>query len=326
MNHFSAPDEGQPLYRRLADEFAARISAGDLPAGSALPTVRALARERGVDRSTVSRAYALLSAAGLVATDGRRGTRVRQRPAPPPAAAEREETVVRCVGSHDFCLDVLARLLRPAGVRLKAQPAGSTAGLLALAAGEADVAGAHLLDDDGMGFNQSAVRRALPGRDVRLVTLVERQQGLIVPRGNPLHLRHVADLAQAGLRIVNRQPGSGTRDLLDALLARAGVRPAALEGYTREVTTHLAAAAAVAAGTADAALGIAAAAHALDLDFVPLAHERYDLVLLAASLQAPWFGPLIETLAAPAFRAEAEALSGYSAAQSAWIRRVTDCR
>lgn len=312
-----------PRYRQLADEFASRIRGGALTPGAALPTVRALAEERGVDRNTVNRAYGLLARWGLVTTGTRRGTRVRV-PAPPTLAdpSPGAETLVRCVSSHDFCLDVLARLLRPAGVRLDMRPAGSTAGLLALAAGEADLAGSHLLDDDGAGYNQSAVCRLLPGRDVRLVTLVERQQGLIVARGNPLGLRAVEDLARPGLRIVNRQSGSGTRHLLDALLARAAIRPADLAGYDREVETHLAAAAAVAAGSADVALGVAAAARALDLSFVPLTNERYDLVMLAESLQAPWFGPLIEALASPTFRSEVEALGGYDAAQSAWIRRV----
>ncbi|NTU84231.1 MAG: hypothetical protein HGA45_33500 [Chloroflexales bacterium] len=106
-------------------------------------------------------------------------------------------------------------------------------------------------------------------------------------------------------------------------LVRAEVDPATIIGYTREVETHLAVAAAVAAGSADVALGVAAAARALDLSFVPLISERYDLVLLAESLQAPWFGPLLEALASPTFRAEVEALGGYDAAHSAWIRRVT---
>jgi len=312
-----------PLYQQVANEFAARIRDGSLAPGAALPTVRTLAEERNIDRNTVTRAYALLASWGLVTTNGRRGTRVRPLALPPLAAPDaRADSVVRCVGSHDFCLDVLARLLRPAGVRLEARPTGSTAGLLALAAGEAHLAGAHLLDDDGLGYNQAAARRLLPGRDVRLVTLVERQQGLIVAHGNPLGLHTADDLARPGLRLINRQAGSGTRRLLDALLARVKIRPTELNGYTREAETHLAAAAAVAAGSADVALGVAAAARALDLSFVPLASERYDLVLLAESLPAPWFGPLIETLASPAFRAAAEVLGGYDAAQSAWIRRV----
>lgn len=317
------PSGYRPLYRRLADEFAVRIRDGALPPGATLPTVRALAEERGIDRNTATRAYALLAAWGLVTMGGRRGTRVRTPTSPRlPEPTQDGAVAVRCVGSHDFCLDVLARLLRPTGVRLDILPAGSTAGLLALATGDADLAGTHLLDDDSTGYNHAAVRRLLPGRDVRLLTLVERQQGLIVPRDNPHGLCAVEDLARPGLQLINRQPGSGTRRLLDAFLTRAGLRPADLAGYGREVETHLAAAAAVAAGSADVALGVAAAARALDLGFVPLTSERYDLVLLAHSLQAPWFGPLIETLASPAFRAEAEALGGYNAAQSAWIRRV----
>lgn len=312
-----------PIYQRLAEEFAARIAAGELAPGAALPTVRELARERGVDRNTVVRAYALLAAQGLVTSAGRRGTHVRAAAVPPRRQlAPNLGESLRYQGSHDFCLDVLAQRLGAIGVQMELHVTGSAAGLRALAAGLAELAGAHLLDDDGAGYNSSAVRRALPGRDVRLVTLVEREQGLIVPRGNPRGLRVVEDLAQSGLRIVNRQPGSGTRRLLDALLTRAGVRPVDLAGYDREVNTHLAAAAAVVAGSADVALGVAAAARALDLEFVPLASERFDLVLLAESLAAPWFGPLIELLAAPAFRAEVEALGGYSAAHSAWIRRV----
>lgn len=319
----SQTNEDGPVYRRLAEEFATQIRAGEFGPGAALPTVRACAEERGVDRNTVMRAYALLASWGLVTTDGRRGTHVRAPAFPTLSGPEaRAESLVRFVGSHDFCLDVLARLLQPAGVRLEIQPAGSSAGLLALAEGRAEIAGTHLLDDDGVDYNQSAVRRTLPGRDLRLITLIERKQGLIVPRDNPLGLHAAQDLARPGLRIVNRQQGSGTRLLLDALLARAGINPVGVAGYTREVATHLAAAAAVAAGSADVALGVAAGARALDLDFVPLVSERYDLVILAGSLAGPWFGPLIETLASPAFRTEVEALGGYDAAHSAWIRRV----
>lgn len=313
-----------PLYRKLAHEFAVRIREGALAPGDILPTVRALAEERGVDRNTVTRAYALLATWGLVTAAGRRGTRVRGPVLPALEVQPRgADTLVRCAGSHDFCLDVLARLLRLRGVRLEAQVIGSTAGLAALAAGKVQIAGTHLLDDDGVGYNQHAVLRMLPGRDVRLVTLIERQQGLIVPRGNPLRLCAVQDLVRPGLRLINRQSGSGTRGLLDALLARAAIDPATIIGYTREVETHLAAAAAVAAGSADVALGVEAAARALDLSFVPLTNERFDLVLMAESLQTPWFGPLLETLASPTFRLEVEALGGYDAAHSAWIRRVT---
>ncbi|MFL5807810.1 MAG: substrate-binding domain-containing protein, partial [Roseiflexaceae bacterium] len=269
--------------------------------------------------NTVNRAYQLLARQGLVESHARRGTVVCAG-AVSLAASTDGATEVRCVGSHDFCLDLLARQLRPAGVQLTIHVTGSVAGLQALAAGRAMLAGCHLLDSDGTDYNHDAVARQLPRQSTRLITLIEREQGLIVPRGNPRRLRIVADLAQPALHLINRQTGSGTRLLFDRLLAQAGIAPDDLAGYDRVAETHLAVAAAVAAGSADVGLGIAAAARALDLDFVPLVQERYDLVLLSESLTQPWFGPLIETLAAPQFRTAAEALGGYDGTHTAWIR------
>jgi putative molybdopterin biosynthesis protein len=310
-----------PLYQQIADELAAMIRSGELAVGSRLPTVRAFAAERGVDVNTVNRAYQLLAQQGLVESHARRGTCVRSGAValdtPSGGALD-----LRCAGSHDFCLDLLARHLRPAGVRLTTEVTGSMGGLQALAAGRAALAGCHVLDSDGAGYNHDAVARRLPHRPVRLITLIEREQGLIVPRGNPRRISTIVDLAQPGIRLVNRQIGSGTRILFDRLLDQSRVPAHELAGYERAVDTHLAVAAAVAAGSADVGLGIAAAARALDLDFVPLVHERYDLVLLAESLGQPWFGPLIETLAAPRFRSAAEALGGYDGAHTGWFHHV----
>lgn len=313
-------DESPPLYRQLADELAGMIVRGELREGQRLPTVRALAAERGLDRNTVNRAYHVLARRGLVVSHSRRGTVVRRQSAPPAPAPDAPAPTIVCAGSHDFGLDLLARELRGAGLHMTIRHGGSTAGLRELAAGRAHLAGSHLLDDDGAGYNRDALARLLPGRRVRLVTLAEREQGLIVPRGNPRRLREPADLARPGLRLANRQAGSGTRALLDRLLAAAAMPGEAIAGYERELPTHLAVAAAVAAGSADVGLGVAAAARALQLDFIPLASERYDLILPEESLDAPWFGPLIETLAAPRFRAAVEALGGYDATYTAWIR------
>lgn len=312
-------DEATSIYRQLADELARAIRAGRWRPGARLPTVRAMAEERGLDPNTVNRAYQLLAAAGLVESRGRQGTLVRALGAPAelntgPGAQ------IRCVGSHDFALSLLARHLRPLALRLDLTPVGSAAGLRALAAGQAQLAGSHLLDDDGTGYNRDAVARLVPGRALRLITLLEREQGLLLACGNPLGLRALADLAQPGVRLINRQPGSGTRALLDRLLAGASIPGGAIAGYSREVSTHLEVAAAVAGGSANVGLGVAAAARALDLGFIPLARERYELVLPAESLAAAWFGPLIETLAAPAFRAEVEALGGYDLTYTAWMR------
>jgi molybdate-binding protein len=310
-----------PRYQQLADELATMIRRGVLAPGSRLPTMRASAADRGLDVNTVNRAYQCLAQQGLVESHARQGTRVCAGPVALTPATD-GATELRCVGSHDFCLDLLARQLRPAGVRLSTEVVGSMGGLYALAAGRAVLAGSHVLDTDGTDYNHDAVARLLPRQSTRLITLIQREQGLIVSRGNPCDLRTITDLAQPGIRIINRQPGSGTRLLFDRLLSQAQMTPDNLAGYERAVDTHLAVAAAVAAGSADTGLGIAAAARALDLDFVPLAQERYDLVVLAESLTQPWFGPLIEALAAPQFRSAAEALGGYDGAHTAWIQQI----
>jgi putative molybdopterin biosynthesis protein len=152
----------------------------------------------------------------------------------------------------------------------------------------------------------------LPGRDVVVVRLVHREQGLIVAPGNPLGLEGVADLAR-GPRYVNRQRGAGTRVLLDHLLERNGIEPDQVEGYAREEHTHLAVAAAVAAGRADCGLGVLAAARAFGLGFVPVAREPYDLVFTAETHDEPVLRPLLDLLGDDRFRAEVEALGGYSA-------------
>jgi molybdate-binding protein len=313
-------ESGTSIYRPLADELAQAIRVGRWRPGERLPTVRALASERGLDPSTVNRAYQQLVAEGLVEARGRQGTLVRAQAGPADALAAMPGASLRCAGSHDFALGLLARHLRPHDLRLELALTGSSAGLRALAAGQAQLAGTHLLDDDGIGYNRDAVDRLVPGRALRLLTLFEREQGLLVARGNPLGLRNISDLAQPGVHLVNRQAGSGTRVLLDRLLSAAGIPGDAISGYAREVTTHLEVAAAVAGGSADVGLGIGAAARALDLGFIPLIRERYELVLPDESLAAPWFGPLIETIASPAFRAETEALGGYDLAYSAWMR------
>jgi len=238
-----------------------------------------------------------------------------------PASADGAEILVRCLGSHDFCLDLLARHLRTTDLRLRLvwTPVGSTTGLLALGRGDAYLAGIHLLDPATGEYNRPAVNRLLPGIEIGLITLADREQGLIVRRGNPLGLNTIADLARPDVRFANRQPGSGTRVLLEHLLALHGLTIAAIAQPTREVTTHLAVAAAVASRAADAAIGVKTAARALDLDFVPLATERYDLAFRRADQGSPWLAALLEVLASPALRADIESMDGYDAARTGWM-------
>lgn len=223
------------------------------------------------------------------------------------------ERTVLAIGSHDLALDVLADRFARAnpGCSLASVNAGSLAGLQALARGEAHIAGSHLLDERTGEYNRSYVRKILPGRRVALFCLALREQGMVVRSGNPLGLKEPADLARAGVRLINRQRGAGTRVLLDYLLREAGVDLRAVEGYDRTVYTHLAVAAEVAGGGADAGLGILAAAKALGLDFVPVAGERYELVIPETSWNEPLVRRLLEIAGSREFREAVSRLGGY---------------
>ncbi len=185
-----------------------------------------------------------------------------------------------------------------------------------MARGEAHVAGMHLLDEASGEYNLPFVRRALAGRRALVVTAAHWAQGLIVARGNPRGIHGAADLARPDLAIVNREAGAGSRAALDHALRAAGVAPAAVRGYGRAVGSHRAVAEIVAAGLADAGPGIQAAAAALGLGFVPLAHERYDLVIPAEHREHPPVQALLDTLTSPAFRAEVAALPGYDTSRT----------
>jgi putative molybdopterin biosynthesis protein len=189
---------------------------------------------------------------------------------------------------------------------------GSLGGLVALRDGLCHIAGSHLLDPATGEYTLPYLDRIIGAADVRVVRLVHRDQGLIVAAGNPLGLKGIEDLARGGVRYVNRQRGAGTRVLLDHELGRRGISPGAVGGYAREEPTHLAVAAAVAAGRADAGLGIMAAARAFGLDFVPVAQEPYDLVVAPDALDSPLLAPLWALLHSDRFQAAVTDLGGYS--------------
>lgn len=219
---------------------------------------------------------------------------------------------ILAIGSHDLTLDLIAQFLAEKGeVRLASANVGSLGGLVSLRRGECHIAGTHLLDPETGVYNQSYVRRYLPNEEVVLITLVGREQGWLVPPGNPKEISGWEAAARNDVQLVNRQRGAGTRVLLDFELGRLGIASAEVQGYTREEYTHLAVAAAVASGTADFGLGIQAAARALKLDFVPLVHEQYDLAMTRQTYESDRVRPLLNLLKNNDFKTAVAALPGY---------------
>jgi len=231
---------------------------------------------------------------------------------------------VRFAGSHDLSVELLRSRLRARRppVRLAITFSGSLEGLVALARGEADVAGCHLLDEETGEYNAPFVRRLLPGRAVVLVTLASRQQGFMLRPGLEAAQVDAAAIARRRWRIANRQRGSGTRVLLDHVLHRAGIEPEAVMGYGLEFPTHLAVAQAVASREADVGLGIEAAARAYGLKFIPVRPEPYELAIPAELVGRPSLQALLHTLASKPFRRVMSVLEGYDSRSTGQLRRV----
>ncbi|MFH2100345.1 MAG: substrate-binding domain-containing protein, partial [Pseudomonadota bacterium] len=225
-------------------------------------------------------------------------------------AAEVEKTLV-AVGSHDNSLDLLADGLAVRGLSLSSVHVGSMGGILAVKRGACHLAGTHLLDTTDGTYNLYYIDRHLAWIPVRLVHLVMRDQGLLVPRGNPKDIQGVRDLAEKDVLFLNRQAGSGTRVLLDYRLDQEGVSPTDIRGYANEEYTHMAVAVAVKSGAADCGLGILAAARALDLDFVPVVTEQYDLIIREEHFGSDKIRALLSILADPEFKKAVQTLGGY---------------
>jgi molybdate-binding protein/DNA-binding transcriptional regulator YhcF (GntR family) len=229
-----------------------------------------------------------------------------------------DKDIIRIVGSHDLALTILVDLVKKRDDKIKIQVthAGSLGGLIALQEERAHLAGIHLLDEETGEYNYPYVKRVLPGREVAIMHLVYRIQGLMFARGNPKYIKGIADLQRPEITFVNRQMGAGTRVLLDIQLRHLGIPPSRIKGYERELDTHLAVGLSIAHGEADVAMGIEAAARSCNLDFLPLFRERYDLVIPIANYRSDMLSPILSTVISDEFKAVVNKAGGYDTSQT----------
>ena len=217
------------------------------------------------------------------------------------------------VGSHDNTLDVLTDLIRArhSHLTLSSSHVGSLGGLMAIKRGVCHLAGSHLLDPEDGSYNISYIKKYLPDVRTNLVKLVFRDQGLMVPSGNPKGIKGIEDLIRDDITFINRQAGSGTRVLLDYEIKQLGLNAESINGYENEEYTHMSVAVAVLGRRADVGMGIHAAAKALQLDFIPIMTEEYDLIIPQQHFEHQNIQILLEIINSKAFKKHAGELGGY---------------
>jgi len=261
----------------------------------------ALARGRGASLTPLAERLLAADDAARAELDGLRFA------VPIEPGAKSSYTRLRIVASHDLLLADLAADAR-SGLELTFR--GSLESLTAYAHGEADLAGFHV-QGSKPGKAPAAYGKLLSPRRDRIIRFAAREQGLIIARGNPKHIRTAADLKRRGVHFVNRQRGSGTRLLIDQLLRDARIQPSQVDGYLEEEFTHVAVAANVAAGHADAGVGVRAAAARFGLEFIPLRGERYWLAVREKQLTEPRVQRLLASLRGETLARLAKRLTGY---------------
>ncbi|UMZ74554.1 molybdopterin biosynthesis protein [Natranaerofaba carboxydovora] len=217
------------------------------------------------------------------------------------------------IGSHDITLDLLGEILHKNHYpyNLASTNVGSMGGIMAIARGEAHLAGVHLLDPKTGEYNTSFIKKYIKDEELIVINLIYRDQGFIVKKNNPKGIKNIKDLLREDVRLVNRQRGAGTRVLLDYHLENEKISSNDIKGYEKEEVNHLSVAAAVSGGAADVGLGIRAAAEALDLDFVFLAKERFDLIIPKKYYEMSGIKNLLKSLKSDEFKESVGELSGY---------------
>jgi molybdenum cofactor synthesis domain-containing protein len=230
------------------------------------------------------------------------------------------------IGSHDNTIDVLANELKrhDSRIHLSSSNVGSLGGLMAVRRGQTHLAGSHLLETDTGGYNFSYIQRYLSGTPLRLLQLAKRQQGFLLRQHNPKKIQGIEDLTREDVTFVNRQGGSGTRILFDYALEQRGIDSGKIRGYDQEEFTHMAVAVNVLSGRADAGMAIYASARALGLDFIPVAEERYDVVIPESSWADEKIQLLLRIIVSDSFRKMVREMGGYDVTESGKMMGVWD--
>ncbi len=223
------------------------------------------------------------------------------------------DRILICVGSHDNILDLLANELMGLSepIQLSSTHVGSMGGLMAIKKKSCHFAGSHLYDPESEDYNFPFLHKYIPDIKVEVINLAIRHQGLMVSKGNPKNIKGVEDLVREDITFINRQRGSGTRILFDDLIKKKGIGPSHIKGYEREEYTHMGVGVNVLSGSADVGMGIFAAARALNLDFIPICRERYDLIIPQEFSTIPKILKLKEILNSASFKKRIEGLGGY---------------
>ena len=252
--------------------------------------------------------YYLPEADGIVQRPAGRGGQAKLTVFGGDAAAGKRLILAGCDPASSF-LSHMAE--KAAGVEIVSAAASSKLALTWLMEGKVHIAGSHL-EDPGTGeFNLPFLRSRFPDEDLAVITFARWEEGLVVAKGNPKGVRGIEDLARRNVKMANREPGSGSRGLLDRLLKDAGIESSRVRGYDRVARGHLAAAWCVVAGEADVCLATGSAARTFGLAFVPLNSERYDLVMRRDSLQMPAVRAFLDVLQLATLRRKLEVLAGY---------------
>ncbi len=233
---------------------------------------------------------------------------------------KKHRDILLAAGSDDPSLGILRDLYasRENSIPLFIATTGSSGGLTAVRDGVADFAFSHLLDPTTGDYNLPFIEKMIPS-GVALVSLFHRELGLLLKAGNPLRLRTISDFTRSDVRIINRQPGSGTRHFIDQEFSKLGVDPKSINGYDDFVTTHFDVGLKILGDEADAGIATRAAARLLGVDFIPLTQERFDIVIAKDRFFSPGISGLLETVGSREFRRRIDAMGGYDTSVSGRI-------